>query len=147
MKAPYAGLKILLVDDSEDDILMAKKTFAALGFNHVLDTAMDAREALDYLKCAGKHAGRKPVPPDLLLLDISLPMMDGFALLRTLKADPQLKKIPVIMLTTSSAKDDITRSYECGAASYITKPSNFEDFKTVMGQFGRYWLSVSALPQ
>ncbi len=147
MTSSYSGLKILLVDDSEDDTLMAKKVFAAMGFKHSLTTVADASEALDYLHCRGKYSGRKPELPDLMLLDISLPMMDGFALLRKLKADPVLKKIPVTMLTTSSSRDDITRSYEYGAASFITKPASFECFKDVICQFGRYWLSVSALPQ
>lgn len=147
MNTSYSGLRILLVDDSEDDTLMAKKAFAAMGFKHSLTTVADASEALDYLHCRGKYSGRKPVLPDLMLLDISLPMMDGFALLRRLKADPAFKKIPVTMLTTSSSRDDITRSYEYGAASFITKPASFECFKDVICQFGRYWLSVSTLPQ
>lgn len=146
MSISYSGLKILLVDDSEDDILMATKVFSALGFKHTLNSVTDASQALDYLQCKGKYAARKNEPPDLLLLDISLPMMDGFALLRKLKADRALKKIPVIMLTTSSARSDIDRSYECGAASYITKPANFEGFKEVMSNFGHYWTSVSILP-
>jgi len=147
MNISYSGLKILLVDDSEDDVLMATKVFSALGFKHTLHAVTDASQALSYLRCTGKYAARKKEPPDLLLLDISLPMMDGFALLRELKADRALKKIPVIMLTTSSAKSDIDRSYECGAASYITKPASFEGFKQVMANFGSYWTSVSILPQ
>lgn len=147
MTIPYSGLRILLVDDGEDDVLMAKKVFAELGFKHSLSTVMDAGEAMDYLKCRGKYADRKPELPDLVLLDINLPMVDGFSLLKSLKADPQLKQVPVVMLTTSSASADITRSYACGAASYITKPATFGEFKSVMGQFSLYWLSVSALPQ
>lgn len=147
MAIPYSGLKILLVDDGEDDVLMAKKVFAELGFKHALTVVEDASEAMDYLKCAGKYSARKPELPDLVLLDISLPMVDGFMLLKSLKADPKFRQIPVIMLTTSSSSADISRSYACGAASYITKPATFGEFKTVMGQFSLYWMSVSALPQ
>jgi len=118
-----------------------------MGFRHTLETVTTARAALDYLQCCGEHSGRKAVLPDILLLDINLPMMDGFSLLRILKTDHLLKKIPVIMLTTSSSHEDIVRSYESGAASFITKPDNFEGFKNLMGRFGEYWLSVSALPQ
>ena len=147
MSGSYQRLNILLVDDSEDDILMAKTVFGHLGFPHNLETVTDARQALDYLQCTGKYADRKRTLPDLLLLDINMPMMDGFALLRAIKADPLLKRIPVIMLTSSSSQEDVTRSFENGAASYITKPDSMEGYKNVMSNFGKYWLSVSALPQ
>ena len=147
MSPAFQSLSILLVDDSEDDIMMAQKAFAQLSFPHKLETAQSAQAALDYLQCRGSYAGRKPVLPDLLLLDINMPLINGFALLRILKADSLLKKIPVIMLTSSCAREDVSRSYECGAASYLTKPESFEGFKTLLGDFGRYWLTVSALPQ
>lgn len=140
-------LKILLVDDSEDDIVMAQKAFSQLNFAHKLETVVSAQGALDYLQCHGKYADRKPVLPDMLLLDINMPIMDGFAMLRILKADKLLKKIPVIMLTSSSSREDISRSYECGAASYLTKPGSFEGFKALLGDLGKYWLTVSALPR
>ncbi len=143
----HNGLNILLVDDSDDDIMMAQKVFAQLSFPHKLETAQSAQAALDYLQCRGKYADRKPVLPDLLLLDINMPMINGFALLKILKADPLLKKIPVIMLTSSSAREDVSRSYECGAASYLTKPESFEGLKNLIGDFTKYWLTVSALPQ
>lgn len=142
----HNGLNILLVDDSEDDIMMAQKAFAHLSFPHNLATAQSAQATLDYLQCRGSYADRKPVLPDLLLLDINMPMVSGFALLKILKADPLLKKIPVIMLTSSSASEDVSRSYECGAASYLTKPESFEGLKNLMGDFTKYWLTVSALP-
>lgn len=147
MSGVLGGLDILLVDDSEDDLLMARKVFSRLPFPHTLETAASASEALDYLRRSGKHDGRKGAQPHLLLLDINMPGMDGFGLLRVLKADPELKKIPVIMLTTSAAREDIRRSYECGAASFITKPGSFEGFSDLMKLFAGYWLSVSALPQ
>lgn len=147
MSAENNGLEILLVDDSEDDLLMARKVFSRLPFPHRLETASCAAEALDYLRRSGRHAERKGPQPHLLLLDINMPGMDGFGLLRLLKADPELRKIPVIMLTTSASREDVRRSYECGAASFITKPETFEGFSDLMGKFAGYWLSVSALPQ
>lgn len=140
-------LSILLVDDSEDDVMLARKAFSELGFPHKLETALSARGALDYLQCRGEYADRKPVLPDLLLLDINMPLMDGFALLKILKADQRLKKIPVVMLTSSSSREDVSRSYECGAASYLTKPESLDGFKDLMRDFGNYWLTVSALPE
>jgi len=147
MNNNYSSLDILLVDDSEDDVMMARKAFSELSFPHKLETVMSARCALDYLQCRGKYADRKAVLPDILLLDINMPMIDGFALLKILKEDQLLKKIPVIMLTTSAAREDISRSYDGGAASFITKPESYEGFKKLMGDFGNYWLTVSALPQ
>ena len=142
----YNCLNILLVDDNEDDVLMAKKAFSQLSFPHKLETVMSAQSALDYLQCRGKYADRKAILPDMLLLDINMPMMDGFALLKILKADQNLKKIPIIMLTTSSAKEDILRSYEYGAASFLVKPENYQGYKDLMVDFGKYWHMVSALP-
>jgi len=147
VNAAHGGLDILLVDDNEDDLLMARKVFSRLPFPHRLETASCAAEALDYLRRSGKHEGRKGGQPHLLLLDINMPGMDGFGLLRLLKADPELRKIPVIMLTTSASHDDVRKSYECGAASFITKPETFEGFSGLMRKFAGYWLSVSALPQ
>lgn len=146
MRAANGGLDILLVDDSEDDVLMARKAFARLDFPHKLDVAYDACQALEYLRRAGRHAGRAGPQPQLLLLDINMPGMNGFELLTLLKADPELKSLPVIMLTTSSSPEDVRRSYECGAASFITKPETFEGFRDLLGKLSCYWLSVSALP-
>ncbi|MDA8244893.1 MAG: response regulator [Elusimicrobia bacterium] len=146
MDIPPRTLNILLVDDSEDDVMLAEAVFSRLAFPHTLKTLTSGAAALDYLRCAGDHSGRKPEPPDLLLLDINMPGMDGISLLRALKADPKLRKIPVIMLTTSSSAADIRRSYEHGAASFLTKPTNFEGFKEMMHRVGSYWTSVSALP-
>lgn len=140
-------LSILLVDDSEDDALMAKHAFAKLAIPHQMQVVTDGREALDYLNCAGKFTGRKNTLPDLLLLDINMPGMDGFSLLKALKADKALRKIPVVMLTTSSSREDVARSYECGAASFLTKPDSFDGYHALMGQFSSYWMSVSLLPE
>ncbi len=146
MNAANGGLDILLVDDSEDDVLMAREVFSRLSFPHSLSVASNACLALEYLRRAGRHAGRTGPQPDLILLDINMPGMDGFELLRTLKADPELRKIPVIMLTTSSSSDDVRRSYECGAASFITKPGDFKSFSALMEGFSRYWTLISETP-
>lgn len=147
MNNSYQKLTLLLVDDSEDDLLMARTAFAYLSFPHKLETMDDPRQALDYLRCAGKYEGRKTAPPDLLLLDINMPVLDGFSLLRELKADPVLKKIPVIMLSSSSSQRDIARSYEFGAASYLAKPNSMDAYKKLIDGFGLYWNCIAALPE
>jgi CheY-like chemotaxis protein len=146
MSGSARKLNILLVDDCEDDALMARKVLEHLELPHKLQTLGGASQALDYLRCAGKHAGRKPVLPDLLLVDIHMPHMSGLELLKAIKADPALKKLPVIMFTSSTAPEDISSSFEAGAASYLTKPGTFEAYKKLLANFGRYWLTVSALP-
>lgn len=98
------------------------------------------------LYAAGRHSGQKPLVPSIILLDITLPLMDGIAVLKKLKADQGLRPIPVVMLTTSSRHEDIVRSYENGAASYITKPTSLEEFLDLARKFEMYWVSVSKLP-
>ncbi|MBI4351969.1 MAG: response regulator [Elusimicrobia bacterium] len=137
-------LSVLLVEDNEDDVLIARRAFKEFKFISAVHIARDGQEALDLLSAPG--GGGKPLRPSLILLDITLPLMDGISLLKRLKADPALRAIPVVMLTTSSRHEDILRSYENGAASYITKPSSLEDFLELARRFEQYWVSVSKLP-
>ncbi len=139
-------LSVLLVEDNEDDVLIAQRAFKEFKFLTSVHVARDGQEALDMLLAAGSRGGAKPLRPSIILLDITLPLMDGIALLKRLKADPALRAIPVVMLTTSSRHEDIMRSYENGAASYITKPSSLQDFLELARKFEQYWVSVSKLP-
>lgn len=139
-------LTILLVEDNEDDVLIAQRSFKECKFISAVNVARDGQEALDMLTASGSRGGAKPLRPSLILLDITLPLMDGIALLKRLKADPALRAIPVVMLTTSSRHEDIVRSYENGAASYLTKPSSLEEFLELARKFEQYWVSVSKLP-
>lgn len=139
-------LNILLVEDSEDDILAAKRAFKEFKVIKEVFVATDAEEALDFLNHSGKYAASRPPRPALILLDITLPLMDGFALLRRLKADENLKGIPVVMLTTSSRDEDVRKSYAAGAASFITKPASLPEFLAKAREFERYWTAVSRLP-
>lgn len=140
------ALSILLVEDNEDDVLIAQRAFKEFKFISGINVARDGQEALDILTGSGHHAGQKPLRPSIILLDITLPLMDGIALLKRLKADPSLRAIPVVMLTTSSRQEDIARSYENGAASYLTKPASLEAFLELARRFEQYWVSVSKLP-
>lgn len=139
-------LSILLVEDNEDDVLIAQRAFREFKVISEVHVARDGQEALDMLYASGRHSGRKPVTPSIIMLDITLPLMDGIAVLKKLKADPNLRVIPVVMLTTSSRHEDIVRSYENGAASYITKPTSLEEFLELARKFEMYWVSVSKLP-
>lgn len=140
------GVNILLVEDSEDDILAAKRAFKEFKVIKEVFVTTDAEEALDFLNHSGKYASSRPPRPALILLDITLPLMDGFALLRRLKGDEDLKKIPVVMLTTSSREEDVQKSYAAGAASFITKPASLQEFLSKAREFERYWTAVSRLP-
>ena len=139
-------LSILLIEDNEDDVLIAQRAFKEFKVISDVHVARDGQEALDMLYAAGRHAGQRPLAPSIILLDITLPLMDGIAVLKRLKADQNLRPIPVVMLTTSSRHEDIVRSYENGAASYITKPTSLEDFLELARKFEMYWVSVSKLP-
>lgn len=139
-------LSVLLVEDNEDDVLIAQRAFKEFKVISEVHVARDGQEALDMLYAAGRHSGSRPLSPSIVLLDITLPLMDGIAVLKKLKADQNLRKIPVVMLTTSSRHEDITRSYESGAASYITKPASLEEFLDLARKFEMYWVSVSKLP-
>ena len=139
-------LSVLLVEDNEDDILISQQAFKEFKFISAVHIARDGQEALDLLSGSGTREGQKPLLPSIILLDITLPLMDGIALLKRLKADPLLRRIPVVMLTTSSRREDIVRSYENGAASYITKPASLEEFLELARKFEQYWVSVSKLP-
>jgi CheY-like chemotaxis protein len=140
------NLGILLVEDNEDDVLIAQRAFREFKVINEVSVARDGQEALDMLSGSGTYGGKKPLKPAIILLDITLPLMDGITALKRLKADPALRGIPVVMLTTSSRHEDIARSYENGAASYITKPASLEEFLELARRFEMYWATVSKLP-
>ena len=140
------NLSVLLVEDNEDDVLIAQRAFREFKVINEVQVARDGQEALDMLAGAGRYSGKKPFRPALILLDITLPLMDGMTVLKRLKADTALRGIPVVMLTTSSRHEDIVRCYENGAASYITKPASLEEFLELARKFEMYWVSVSKLP-
>lgn len=134
---------LLLVEDNEDDVLIARRAFGEFRIFSEVHVARDGQEALNMLAGAGE---RKPLRPSIILLDITLPLMDGIALLKRLKSDRELCPIPVVMLTTSSRQEDVQRSYAAGAASYITKPSSIEEYEDLARKFEMYWMTVSRLP-
>ena len=139
---------ILMVDDDKDDRMMTEK---ALRKNRVINPILflgNGEEMLDYLKRKGQYADPTLSPrPCFILLDLNMPKMDGRKALLFLKADPDLKNIPVVVLSTSSAEEDIIRSYNLGANSFITKPVHFDGLVALMESLKNYWLEIVELPQ
>lgn len=137
-------IEILLVEDTEADILLTEEAFAAAGIANRLHVARDGVEALAFLRGGGEDAGAPR--PDVILLDINMPRMNGLELLAVLKRDPLLMTIPVIILTTSQAEEDILRSYQAHAASYVVKPIDFDRFYEAIQALGRYMLTIVRMP-
>src|SRR4051812_39634418 len=140
-------ITILMADDDADDRLMTKEAFEESKLVNDLRFVEDGVELLDYLRRRGKYADPASSPrPGLILLDLNMPRKDGREALREIKADPNLRNIRVIVLTTSKAEEDIERTYDLSASSYITKPVTFTGLTEVIKALGRYWLEIVELP-
>jgi CheY-like chemotaxis protein len=138
---------ILMADDDADDRLMAKEAFEESRVVNDLRFVEDGVELMDYLKRQGKYSDPTMSPrPGLILLDLNMPKKDGREALKEIKSDPALKNIRVVILTTSKAEEDIYRTYNLSAASYITKPVTFEGLVDVIRTLGKYWLEIVELP-
>jgi len=138
---------ILMAEDDEDDRLMAEKAFAENRIANPLVTVANGADLLDYLREKGKYADSVKSPrPCLILLDLNMPKMDGREALKLIKGDDKLMRIPVVIITTSKAEEDILVSYNVGANSYITKPITFEGLVKVIKTLKDYWLEIVELP-
>jgi two-component system, response regulator len=138
---------ILMAEDDRDDQLITKKALQENRVANPLIVVEDGEQLLDYLYRRGKFKEQIPSPaPCFILLDLNMPRMDGREALKILKGDESLKKIPVVILTTSKAEEDILRSYNTGANSYITKPVTFEGLVNVIRSLKSYWLEIVDLP-
>jgi CheY-like chemotaxis protein len=138
-------IHILLVDDNEGDILLTREALEEASIINKISIAYDGMEAISFLKKRPPF-GNNPVP-DLILLDINLPKMDGKEVLSIIKSDPELRRIPVIMLTTSSSENDILASYDNYANCYITKPVDLDRFMDVVRTIEDFWISIVKLPK
>lgn len=136
-------LTILLADDDEDDRMMAAEALVEAGVRNPLVCVEDGVELLDYLFCTGPHADAPPPLPGLILLDLNMPRVDGREALARIKADDDLRLIPIVILTTSQAEEDVFRTYDLGVNSFITKPIKFDELVSVMSLLGQYWLSTT----
>lgn len=137
-------IEILLVEDNPGDVRLTIESLRETKVRNNLRVARDGVEALAMLRREGPHA--EFVRPDLILLDLNLPRKDGREVLADIKADPQLRTIPVVVLTTSRAEQDVLRSYELQANCYITKPVDLEQFMTVVRSIEDFWLTIVTLP-
>jgi CheY-like chemotaxis protein len=137
-------IEILLVDDNDDDVVLLEESFRDSRFLNLLQVVNDGEQAIQYLRRQGRYQSAKT--PGLVLLDINMPKMNGFEVLQVMKADPLLKTIPVVMLTTSTRDEDIARSYDGGACSFVSKPVSLDKLKEVIKQFMLYWTLVSVIP-
>lgn len=138
---------ILLADDDEEDRMLAADAMRESRVANDLRFVEDGEELLDYLYKRGPYDGIDAAPtPGLILLDLNMPRKDGREALKEIKADPDLRRIPVVVLTTSKAEEDIYRTYDLGANSFITKPVSFDGLVAVMRDIGRYWIEIVELP-
>lgn len=141
-------IPILMADDDADDRLMAKDALEECRVANDLRFVEDGEELMDYLNRRGMYADANSAPrPGLILLDLNMPRKNGREALKEIKNDANLRGIPVVILTTSQAEEDIARSYDIGANSYITKPVTFDGLVEVMKSLKKYWFEIVAVPQ
>jgi CheY-like chemotaxis protein len=147
MKLTRRPITILLTDDDEEDLQMTLEALRESRLGNDLRTTRDGEELMDYLFHRGRYADPSDSPtPGLILLDLNMPKKDGREALAEIKANPELRKIPVIVLTTSKAEEDIFRSYDLGVNSFITKPVTFAGLVEAKRVLSQYWFEIVNLP-
>lgn len=135
---------ILLVEDNPDDRILTVRALKQHNIANQIDEVRDGQEALDYLFGEGDYAGRDTsVQPQVVLLDLKLPKIDGLEVLKKMRADPRTRRLPVVVLTSSGEQQDIVSSYDLGANSYVRKPVDFNQFIEAARQLGLYWLMLN----
>jgi CheY-like chemotaxis protein len=139
------AIEVLLVEDDPGDVLMTQEAFKDYKIANNLNVVTNGEDALAYLRQEGRFAGA--VLPDLVLLDLNLPRRDGREVLREVKSDPQLRRIPVVVLTTSDAEDDVLASYNLHANAYVRKPVDFEQFVSAVRAVDDFFIRVVRLPR
>ena len=139
--------EILLVEDNPDDVELTLRAFRKSKIANEIVVVRDGIEALDYLFATGVHAGRdNSTPPQLVLLDLKMPRMDGLHVLERIRANPKTKLLPVVILTSSTEEPDLKNGYSLGANSYIRKPVAFQEFVDAVSRLGMYWLLLNQPP-
>jgi two-component system, response regulator len=137
---------VLLVEDNPTDEKLTLRAFGKGNLGNEIAVARDGAEALDYLFCTGKHAGRDGSLPTLVLLDLKLPRVDGLEVLRRIRADERTRLLPVVILTSSKQDEDLVRSYALGANAYVRKPVGFGEFADAVRTLGLFWLVLNEAP-
>lgn len=140
-------IRILIADDDADDRILIADAFEESRLNNPVDFVEDGVELLEYLRQEGKYADNpKGMLPGLILLDLNMPRMDGRTALQEIRSDPKLKRIPIVVLTTSKSEEDILKTYNLGVNSFITKPVTFDSLCDIVRILSRYWIEIVALP-
>jgi CheY-like chemotaxis protein len=141
------AVEILLVEDNPSDLEVALRALKEQNLCNHVHVARDGEEALDFMFCQGPHAGRRPDElPRVILLDLKLPLIDGLEVLRQIRADARTRRVPVVVLTSSTEERDVVESYALGVNSYIAKPVDFDQFSSAMHTIGMYWLLLNRPP-
>lgn len=146
MNTDLRSIVILMADDDPEDVMLARDALAESRLANVMNTVQDGEELLDYLHQRGRYNAQNAPRPGLILLDLNMPRLDGREALARIKSDPSLRRIPVVVLTTSKAEEDVFRSYDLGANSYITKPVTFDSLVNVVRNLAEYWFGIVMLP-
>lgn len=147
MSANKKPITILVADDDSDDREMIREALEENRLANDVRFVVDGEELMDYLLRRKAYASAASAPkPGLILLDLNMPKMDGREALREIKSNPELRQIPVVVLTTSKAEEDVFRTYNLGSNSFVTKPVTFDSLVSVMKALGRYWLEIVELP-
>jgi two-component system response regulator len=142
----FRALQILLVEDNLDDVTILRRALDRAKVPAELRLARDGAEAVDLLVTGVDGDGCVAPRPDLMLLDINTPRLNGFEVLQRIRADEELRVLPVVMLTVSARNEDVTRAYRLGANTYVQKPVEFDQFIRLLEELGRYWFEVAKLP-
>ena len=137
---------ILLAEDNPNDVELTLEALAGHNLANRVTVAHDGVEALEYLRREGSFAGRDPRAPVVALLDIKMPRMDGLEVLREIRQDPALKRLPVVMLTSSREEQDIVTSYDLGVNAYVVKPVDFQSFMAAVEHLGVFWALINERP-
>lgn len=146
MRKDIHAIVILMADDDPEDVMLARDALAESRLANTLNVVEDGEQLLDYLYQRGKYNETNAPRPGLILLDLNMPRLDGREALSRIKSDASLKRIPVVVLTTSKAEEDVFRSYDLGANSYITKPVTFDSLVKVVRSLAEYWFGIVMLP-
>lgn len=137
---------ILLAEDNPKDIELTLEALSEHNLANQVTVVKDGVEAMEYLRCEGKYKMRQRGNPAVVLLDIKMPRMDGIEVLKSIRDDPTLKMLPVVMLTSSREEPDLKKCYELGANAYVVKPVDFQDFIEAVKQVGIFWAVINELP-
>ncbi len=138
--------RILLVEDSRDDVELITQSLAAYHLTNRIDVVRDGAEALDYLQCRGKYEGRATGLPVFMLLDLKLPKIGGLEVLERVRENPALRRLPVVVLTSSREEPDLKRAYELGTNAYVVKPVRFDQFADAVKEIGLFWAVLNTTP-